>query len=131
MAKEKDTTVTSIAYDLSACLLPQRLTSSSQLSMGFQKTLCGVPVVDLVVGRKILHLDANIAAQFLKLTSEGIEKIDDAYPSEVSSFNFLFMGQKMSSRKGKDVWLTIMVTDIDAQERLRPIIPRSFEAGEY
>jgi hypothetical protein len=81
-----------------------------------------------VGGRKISHLEGNIAALSLKLTSEDIEKIDDAYPSDIGfPLNFLFMGQKTPSRKGEDVWLTRMATNIDTVERSRPIAPRSFE----
>lgn len=80
-------------------------------------------------GRKISHLDGSISALSLKLTSEDIDKIDDAYPFDIGSpLNFLFMGQKTPSRKGEDFWLTRMATNIDTVERPRPIAPRSFEA---
>lgn len=80
-------------------------------------------VFPIVGGRKKSHLDGNIAALSLKLTSEDIEKIDTAYPFDIGfPLNFLFMGQQTPSRRGEDVWLTSMATHIKTVERPRPIL---------
>jgi hypothetical protein len=80
-------------------------------------------VFPIIGGRKKSHLDGNIAALSLKLSSEDIEKIDDAYPFDIGfPLNFLFMGQKTPSRKGEDVWLTSMATSIQTVEKPRPIV---------
>ena len=79
-------------------------------------------VFPIVGGRKKSHLDGNIAALSLKLTSEDIEKIDDAHPFDIGfPLNFLFMGEKTPSRRGEDVWLTNMATHIQTVERPKPI----------
>ena len=80
-------------------------------------------VFPIVGGRKKSHLDGNIAALSLKLTSEDIEKIDTAYPFDIGfPLNFLFMGQQTPSRRGEDVWLTSMAMHIKTVERPRPIL---------
>ncbi|GAB7332353.1 hypothetical protein MBLNU13_g04175t1 [Cladosporium sp. NU13] len=103
IAKEKDTLITSVA-----------------LAYVLHKTPNVFPIVG---GRKKSHLDGNIAALSLKLTSEDIEKIDSAYAFDIGfPLNFLFMGQTTPSRKGEDVWLTSMATHIKTVERPRPIL---------
>lgn len=88
-------------------------------------------VFPIVGGRKTSHLDGNIAALSLKLSDEDIAKIEESYEFDVGfPLNFLFMGQKTPSRKGEDVWLTRMATNIETVERPRPIAPRTFEASE-
>jgi hypothetical protein len=80
-------------------------------------------VFPIIGGRKKSHLDGNIAALSLKLSSEDIEKIDEAYPFDTGfPLNFLFMGQKTPSRRGEDVWLTSMATHIKTVDRPKPIV---------
>ncbi|KAM0716889.1 hypothetical protein Q7P37_006741 [Cladosporium fusiforme] len=106
IAKEKGTILTSVA-----------------LAYVLHKTPNVFPIVG---GRKIEHLDGNIAALSLKLSDEEIEKIDDAYPFDVGfPLNFLFMGQKTPSRKGEDLLFTKITAHIETVERPRPIAPRS------
>ena len=82
----------------------------------------------MVGGRKTSHLDGNITALSLALTSEDIEKIEDACHFDIGfPLKFLFMGQKTPSRKG-DVWLTKIAANIDTVERRRPIAPRYSDA---
>lgn len=93
-----------------------------QLSLAYvlHKTPYVFPIVG---GRKKSHLDGNIAALSLKLASEDIEKIDEAYPFDIGfPLNFLFMGQKTPSRRAEDVWLTSMATHIQTVERPKPIV---------
>ena len=83
----------------------------------------------MVGGRKKLHLNGNVTALSLALTSEDIEKIEDACHFDIGfPLNFLFMGQKTPSRKGEDVWLTKIAANIDTVERRRPIAPRYSDA---
>ncbi len=82
-------------------------------------------VFPIVGGRKLEHLKGNIEALSIKLSPEDIEEIDDAYPFEYGFPNdFLFMGQKVPSLKGSDVFLTQMSAHIDVTERPKPIEPR-------
>lgn len=98
------------------------LTCYYSLSYVLHKTPNVFPIVG---GRKMSHLDGNIAALSLKLSDEDIERIDNAYPFDIGfPLNFLFMGQKTPSRRGEDVWLTSMATNIKTVDRPRPIAPQ-------
>jgi len=104
-----------------------RLTEMFSLAYVLHKTPNVFPIVG---GRKKSHLDGNIAALSLKLSSEDIAKIEDAHPFDIGfPLNFLFMGQKTPSRKGEDVMLTAMATTIQTVERPRPIVAHDLESG--
>ncbi|EME78432.1 uncharacterized protein MYCFIDRAFT_36962 [Pseudocercospora fijiensis CIRAD86] len=83
-------------------------------------------VFPIVGGRKIEHLEGNIEALSLKLSTEEIEEIEDAYPFDYGfPLNFLFMGQKVPSQKASDVFLTKMAHTLDVNDAPKPIEPRS------
>jgi hypothetical protein len=79
-AEEKETTKTSIAYDLSPCLLSHRLTSPSQLSICSPQDSLGLSDRERA---QVLALDGNIAAQLFKLTGGEIERIDEDYSFDI------------------------------------------------
>jgi hypothetical protein len=94
--------------------------TSHRLAYVLHKTPNVFPIIG---GRKKSHLEGNIAALSLKLSSEDIEKIDGAYSFDIGfPLNFLFMGQKTPSRKGEDVFLTRLAANIQTVERPQPIV---------
>ncbi|KAF7194135.1 Norsolorinic acid reductase A [Pseudocercospora fuligena] len=106
VAKQKETIMTSVA-----------------LAYVMHKTPNVFPIIG---GRKIQHLKGNIEALSLKLSPEEIEEIENAYPFDYGfPLNFLFMGQKVPSQKGSDVFLIKMAHCLDVNDPPKPIEPRS------
>ena len=85
-------------------------------------------VFPIVGGRKVDHLQGNIEALNIRLTTKDMEEIEGAHPFDAGfPISFLFMNAPINARSGEMFINQLAGQYMDTPYRPKPIEPREKE----